>query len=70
MCDKNTISEKIELVTLFSTLKDYNEVINSLINPNTSKKHNRSYIWKLFNKWGKTECVRDFLRSGNNFEFV
>ena len=30
MCDKYTISEKIELVTLISALKDYNEVINSL----------------------------------------
>ena len=70
MCDKYTISEKIELVTLISALKDYNEVINSLRNPNTSRKPNRSYICKLVKTWGKTESVCDLPRSGNNFEFV
>ena len=50
MCDKYTISEKIELVTLISALKDYNEVIKR--NPNSSRKPNRSYIWKLVKTWG------------------
>ena len=45
MCDKYTISEKIELVTLISTLKDYNEVINSLRETRTHHKETQPKLY-------------------------
>ena len=75
MCDKYTISEKIELVTLFSALEDYKEVIKQFIerHPNTSKKPNRSYIWKLVKKNGeKLEALVIFqnqVKTSSSFDF-
>ena len=74
MCDKYTISEKIELFTLISALKDYNEVINQFIerHPNTSRKPNRSYIWKLVKTWEKLEALVIFqnqVKTSSSFDF-